>query len=83
MIRRRVEAPEILLSAEELQRLRRRAGLTQTELAERLGTTKGTVNNWEQARCRVPRDKVARVIEIVRQAQAEYDHMRDQVGQLI
>jgi transcriptional regulator with XRE-family HTH domain len=39
---------------ERLQRLRERAGLSQSGLAERAGLNRRTIQNWEQGR-RIPR----------------------------
>jgi transcriptional regulator with XRE-family HTH domain len=43
-----------------LYRLRREWGYTQTELADKLGTTRGCIANWEKGRRR-PRGKLERI----------------------
>ncbi len=47
-----------------LYRLRREWGYTQTELANKLGTTRGCVANWEKGRRR-PRGKMERLAALL------------------
>jgi DNA-binding transcriptional regulator YiaG len=38
------------ITADEIREIRRRLGLSQTELAERMGLTRDAVANWENGR---------------------------------
>lgn len=55
------------MTGEELQRVRKRLGLTQVALAGRLGVTSTTVARWE--RDEVPiREPMARLVHLVAEA---------------
>ena len=49
---------------DRLYRLRREWGYTHTELADKLGTTRGCVANWEKGRRR-PRGKIEKVASLL------------------
>ena len=55
------------VKAAELRKLRKRAGLTQAALAERLGLTPNAVARWEQ-RARSISEPMARLIRTVLEA---------------
>lgn len=55
------------VKAGELRKLRKRAGLTQAALAERLGLTPNAVARWEQ-QARSISDPMARLIRMVLEA---------------
>lgn len=44
----------VVMSTEEIKRIRIEAGLTQVELAKALGVGARTVQGWEGGRCQVP-----------------------------
>lgn len=46
----------LYMTPSELHILRKQFGLTQADLAERLGVSRLTVSNWERARFTIPRD---------------------------
>ena len=52
------------MSGAELRRIRQRLGLTQTQLAEQLGTTERTVSRWEQGHVGIG-ESVARLTQFV------------------
>lgn len=52
------------LTADRIRKLRRALGLTQVELAQRVGVSEDTVRNWENDRTRP--GSVQAVIELVR-----------------
>jgi transcriptional regulator with XRE-family HTH domain len=51
----------LLKSADLIREARRRAGLTQAELAQRLGTTQSAVARWERGRAHPPLETLARI----------------------
>jgi len=53
-----------VVTADELRKLRKRAGLTQAALAERLGLTANAVARWEQ-QVRSISEPMARLIRMV------------------
>ena len=53
-----------IMKADELRKLRKRAGLTQAVLAERLGLTTNAVARWEQ-QVRSISEPMARLIRMV------------------
>jgi DNA-binding transcriptional regulator YiaG len=58
--------------ADAVRALRRRLGLTQAELAERLGTRQQTVSEWETGASR-PRGMSQRLLRMVAEESAAYD----------
>ena len=46
------------MTAEELKTLRTKAGLTQTELAEKIGTHKQVISAWENGRSNISKPYV-------------------------
>src|SRR5439155_23665760 len=52
------------MTGDELRRLREAAGLTQAELAERLGTTVTSVSRWETGQRRIA-EPIARFVRLV------------------
>ncbi len=54
------------MTAVEIVRLRRRLGLSQTQLAERLGVSTRAVENWEQGLRRPREAACTRLEEIAR-----------------
>ena len=57
-----------IMTGEELRRIRARLGLTQAELADRLGTTRNTVARWERDEVRM-RETAARLIQMIARAE--------------
>lgn len=41
------------MTGQELKELRKKAGLTQTELANKIGTYKQVISNWENGRSNI------------------------------
>ena len=52
------------MTGDELRRLRRRLGLTQVQLAERLGVTSTSVARWERGE-RAISEPVARLVRLL------------------
>ena len=50
------------MTREELKALRARLGLTQDELAEKVGVARNTINRWEMGIRRIP-EPVARLMD--------------------
>lgn len=59
----------------QLRALRTQAGLTQEGLADLLGTTVGTIKNWESGRTEPPAERVLTQSDILR-AVREYRKRR-------
>lgn len=58
------------MTGEELRRVRRRLGLTQVQLAERLGVAANSVARWE--RDEVPiREPIARLVRLLAKMEAK------------
>lgn len=53
------------LDLSELKTLRERAGMTQEDIAEKIGTTKGSISNWEANPQNLSIDKLNQYLEIV------------------
>ena len=53
------------LRGEVIRQLRREAGLTQVELANRLDVTEATVANWENERTRPRRDLAIELVQVL------------------
>lgn len=51
------------MSPEEFHKIRKAAGLTQSQMAARLGVTRLTICNWEGAKFRIPDDVLDRLAE--------------------
>jgi len=64
--------PEPGWDAEAVRRLRRTLGLTQGELAERLGTRQQTVSDWETG-TRAPQRLSRRMLRMVAEESGAYD----------
>lgn len=60
-----IEEGILALNLSDLRRLRERIDMTQQEMAERLGTTKVTISNWEAAPEKLSMDKLQQYLEIV------------------
>lgn len=54
----------ISMSASEVRKIRTKLGLTQTELADRLGVTQAAVSMWEDGKrvCRGPAAKMLKAL---------------------
>ncbi|MDA1010016.1 MAG: helix-turn-helix domain-containing protein [Chloroflexi bacterium] len=66
------EAAPIPWDAGSVRALRDRLGITQAELAERVGTRQQTVSEWETGASR-PRRMSQRLLSIVAEESASYD----------
>jgi DNA-binding transcriptional regulator YiaG len=51
---------------DDIRQARERAQLTQPELAERVGVSEGTISNWERGVVKTPKNRLARVWEVLR-----------------
>lgn len=52
------------MTADELRSIRAQLGLTQAELADRIGTTRNSVARWENERVPI-REPIARLVEML------------------
>lgn len=64
---------EPLLSGRKLAEMRVRAGLSQAELARRLGYGRQYIYHMEVGDCPVPKDRVQQIITLLTAAKAEWD----------
>jgi len=59
------------MTGEDLKALRTQLGLTQAELAERIGVARNTINRWEMGIRRIP-EPVARLMQyLAKEVRAE------------
>lgn len=65
-------AQETVWDAERVRVLRERMGLTQAELAERVGTRQQTISEWETG-ARAPRRMSRRLLRMVAEEAGLYD----------
>lgn len=63
------------MTGDEIREARERAGLTQEQLAQRLGVTLRTVGNWERG-ATVPRNRLARLRDVFPGQQQEEPGLR-------
>lgn len=66
-------------SAEGVRRLRAHLGLSQSALAERIGTRQQTISEWETG-ARAPRRMARRLLGLVAEAAGFYTTRRDEVA---
>ncbi|MBI3800222.1 MAG: helix-turn-helix transcriptional regulator [Deltaproteobacteria bacterium] len=61
----------MIMTRDELKALRARLGLTQYELAEKVGVARNTINRWEMGIRRIP-EPVARLVDyLAKEVRAE------------
>lgn len=70
------------LTGVDLPELRRRVGLSQAELARRLGYTRSALWHWESGRRDIPPEQVLRIVDLLSAAAIEGEEWRRQVAQL-
>jgi DNA-binding transcriptional regulator YiaG len=59
------------VDSEEVKRIRRRLGLTQTELAEALGVRRGAVARWENGARRVTEPIARLLVRLLEESKAK------------
>ena len=64
---------EPLLTGRKLAEMRARAGLTQAELARRLGYGRQYIYHMEAGDCPVPKERVEQIVTLLTAAKAERD----------
>lgn len=67
---------ELLITGADLRRWRRSVGLSQAELARRLGYSSHTICQWETSAKRVPPAQYRRILDELLSAKQERDALR-------
>ena len=62
-----------------LKEIRLKRGLSQAELAERVGVEERTIRRWENGECQIPTRRLA---SVVRELQISYDKLMFAIGEM-
>ncbi|HLZ23550.1 MAG TPA: helix-turn-helix transcriptional regulator, partial [Ktedonobacterales bacterium] len=71
-----VDAASVVMTGADLRKWRRQVGLSQAELARRLGYSNHTVCHWELGDKRVPPAHYRRILEELLKARSELEALR-------
>ncbi|MCT0055336.1 helix-turn-helix domain-containing protein [Lactococcus lactis subsp. lactis] len=71
------------LELSDLRQLRERLNISQQEIADRLGTTKTTISNWEAAPDKLSLDKLQQYLEVVGATISDFDSTNTSKGNMM